>query len=204
MSTFSNQANSIDNFIRANDPDTNFGTLTIGYIGEDFVDTGEVNRLLIKWDLSTIPANAVVNSAILSLYVTADRSSNARTLRAYRVLRAWTEEGSTWNKYDGSNAWGTAGCGNTTTDREATDIGNTTQPASPNVGDEIAITLTASKVQEWISGVLTNNGLLLKVDTETDDSIQYAMHEHATAGYRPKLVIEYTVPAGGAFLFSMI
>lgn len=191
-SPFSDQGNSIDSYIQNTAPTTNYGTSILLLTGE----ASNINRFLIKWDLSSIPSNAIVSSAVLSIYVNSDYSNNARTLSAYRVLRVWTEAGVTWNKYDGSNDWGTAGCSNTTSDREATDIGNASVGANPVVGSEIAITLTASKVQEWISGSLTNNGLLLKVDTENADSMWYHSHEGTTANLRPKLVITYTLGGG--------
>jgi hypothetical protein len=118
------------------------------------------------------------------------------TTIAFREKRAWTESGATWNKYDGANAWGTAGSGNTTSDIEASDIGNVSVTDALPDGTEVKITLTPSKVQEWVSGVFANNGLLLKVDTEDSDAYLYASHENATANLRPKLVIEYTTPGG--------
>jgi len=146
-----------------------------------------------------IPTSAVVQSAILSIYVSADYSGATRTLRAYRTLRAWVEAQATWNIYSTGNNWGTAGCSNTTTDREATDIGNVSVIDTLTAGTEVQISLTPAKVQEWISGTLTNNGLLLKVDTESGDAYRYHSHEGATSNLRPKLVVTYTVP--GFLLF---
>lgn len=194
MTTFTDQGSSVDTFMSSAEATTNYGTTAVFAAGNDGVRS---QRTLIKWDLSSIPGNAIVSSATLSIFVAVDASNNARTLRAYRVLRAWTEDGATWNKYDGSSDWGTAGCANTSTDREATDIGTASIDASPPVGTEYQISLTASKVQEWISGALTNNGLLLQADTENADSIQYDSAESLTALEKPKLVITYEL---GAFL----
>lgn len=182
-----------DGDIYSAQPTTNRGT-------EGFLSTGgvggsvNVHRFVIQFDLSSIPANATIDSAVLSLYVQGDSSSNARTIRAYRLLKVWDEAVLTWIKATTTDDWGTAGAGNTTSDREATDIGTGTQPASPSVNDEVQITLTASKIQEWIDGTLTNKGLLIKVDTEDTDSIDYNSSDHATAGTRPKLVVNYTIP----------
>lgn len=174
-------------------PTTNRGADT--YISTGGVSGGvNIHRFVIQFDLSTIPTDATITSAILSLYVQGDSSSNERTIRAYRILRSWNESEVTWNKATTSDDWATAGCANTTTDREATDIGTGTQPASPSVNDEVQITLTASAVQEWIDGTLANRGMLIKVDTEDTDSIDYNSSDHATEGTRPKLVVTYTVP----------
>ena len=198
MALFSDQASAIDAYIQNTAATTNYGSSHLLLTGHDSTNT---NRFLIKWDLSSIPKNAKVISAVLSLYINADYSNNARTLSAYRCLRAWVEGEVTWNVYSTGNNWGTSGCANTTTDREARDIGSASVGPSPSVGSEIAITLTPSKVQEWISGTLTNNGLLMKVDTETSDSMWYHSQEGSTAELRPKLVITYIL--GGYFHMSV-
>ncbi len=184
-------------------PNTNRGS-------DNYVSTGgvagaaNVHRFVIQFDLSSIASSATINSAILSLYVQGDNSSNARTISAYRVIRSWTESEVTWDNATTGDTWATAGCGNTTTDREAAASGTGTQPASPSVGDEVQITLTAAKVQEWVSGAFANNGLLVKVDTEDTDSIDYNSSDHVTSNIRPKLVVDYTIPSSGTLTASEI
>ena len=164
--------------------------------------TSQLIRSLVHFDLSSIPSTATVTSAVLKIYDSGgDFSNNDTTGRAYRVRsRAWTESG-TWNNYDGTNAWGTAGCDNTSTDREATDIGNWSMPAAETAGYK-DVTLTTAKVQEWIDGTFANNGLLLKADKE--DS--YSMHRYQvrTAANPPKLEITYTLPSGAIFFGTNI
>lgn len=184
---------SIDNYGDSNSATANNGTAGFIAVGEDNTATATY-RSLVKWDLSSIPAGSTITATTLTLTVHTDRSDNARTLSVFRVLRAWTETGSTWNNWDTGQAWGTAMCANTTSDREATDIGTATQPANPAVDSTVAVTLTASKVQEWLDGVLTNNGILLQVATETDDGILYYSREEATATKRPTLDVTYTPP----------
>ncbi len=178
-----------DSEMYAAQPDTNRGSdnyLAVGGSGTN------AHRSVIQFDLSSIPANATINSAILSLFVQGDYSANARTIRAFRINRAWVEAEVTWNKATSSVSWTTAGCSNVSDDREGTDIGSASVGANPSVGDEIQITLDAAKVQEWVSGAFANNGLLLKVDTENSDEIDYNSSDHATANIRPKLVVTYT------------
>lgn len=180
----------LDTFMSSGNATTNYGSANYLSIGHDAAPAGlGVARTLIKFDLSGIPPNERVVSATLSLWVSLDNSSNARTISVYRVLRAWVEGQATWNVYSTGNNWGTAGCSNTSTDREAADIGTAAISASPGVGTEIQIALTPAKVQDWITGAVTNNGILLKVDTESGDEIQYDSSGSATAGERPKLVI---------------
>ena len=183
-----------DCYLQAASATTNFNNdFVIG--GQDTTDA-TVRRALLKFVLTDIPAGSTINSATLTLTVRIDRSANARTLSVYRVRRAWIETEATWNVYSTGNSWTTAGAADTTNDREGTDVGTVTQPASPAVGSTLSITLTASKIQEMLTGgIFTNNGFLLQVATESDDAILYDSTNVVTAADRPKLVVDYT-PGG--------
>ena len=69
------------------------------------------------------------------------------------------------------------------------------------VAGENDITLTASKVQEMYDGTITNNGLLLQMDTETDDMHRFNASEWSTSSERPVLSIEYHSPDSGGFYY---
>lgn len=181
----------VDNFLNSAAPTTNYGTGTTMNIGE-LNSSAQVARALIKFDLSSLPPTSVVATATLCMTIAGDYSDAARTMRVYRQLKAWTEAGATWNKYDGSNNWTTAG-GFDAADCEQTDIGSIALTQSES--GEKSISLTPSKVQEWISGALANNGMLIKMDGENNDAYSWHTSDSATANARPKLVIEYY--AGG-------
>ena len=69
-----------DLFIRSDSPGSNPDTdvtLRIGNISASSV----TYRTLIKFDLSSIPAGSLIDSATLSLFSNSDQSLNARTLR---------------------------------------------------------------------------------------------------------------------------
>jgi hypothetical protein len=181
----------LDTELRGSTATTNYSTAASIGIGE-FNGGTSVRRGLIKFDLSSIPAKSRIVTATLTLTMANpnDFSDNARTLSAYRQLRAWVLAQTTWNIYKTGSNWGTAG-GFGAADCEQTDIGNVAIGASEAVSSTHAIVLTPAKVQEWVSGALTNNGLLLKVDTETDDLYNYHSSDSLTAGARPKLVVVY-------------
>ena len=180
----------------------NWGVSTILYIGEQNNDV-YVYRTLIQFDLTTLPADATINSAILSLYLAADYSSNARTYRVYRVKDAWVEgtrdnvldnpaTGSTWNRRDLTTNWQVAGCSGAN-DREATDIGSIALTASEAVGwKDISLTPTTK------ANIDLGYGWLLKADTETNDMYIFASKDNANPSLWPKLTIDYTpaVPEG--------
>lgn len=202
MATITLQGTSVteDAYIEDANPTTNTGGATILVVGE--TDGGAaVFRSPLQFDFSSIPAGSTINSATLTLTLEAASSSyaaNNRAMKVYRLLRNWVEAEVTWNVFSSGNSWSTAGAANTTTDREATDIGSVTILTSAADESEVAITLTASKIQEMISGgVFTNNGFLLQNDTETNDRHDFHSSETATGSKAPKLVIDYTPPSTG-------
>lgn len=186
-------------------PTTNNSAATLVAIGESNAGSS-VWRGIVKPDLSSIPAGSTIIDATLNLVVQNDFSDNSRTMQAYRLSRAWVFNQATWNVYSTGNNWGTAGAANTSTDREATGVGSVSVAASPGTGATISLPITASKLQEMLSGgTFTNNGFLLKMDTETNDGMFYNATSNATSGNRPTFVVNYTLPtSGGAFLFNFI
>ena len=186
-----------DTYIRSSLATTNFGGSNVTNVG--YYSTPQINRGLIEFTLSSISGTATCDSASLYFYNAQndDAGVNA-TLEAYRCKRDWVENQATWNIYSTGNNWGTAGCDDTTNDREASNIGTATLTNGMAAGTEIVVSLTASAVQDWWDGGLTNEGLLLKNSAENVNNIFYlATSDHATTGYRPKLVVAYTEAAGG-------
>lgn len=187
----------IDTLIHGLAPTNNFGVFTSLIVGH----TGGVSakiRTLIKFDLSSLPGNAVISSATFSMYALVDASDNARTFRVFRQRRAWLEgtrsniddnpaTGATWVRYDLTNNWSSQG-GFGAADCEQTDIGNRdfTATEALNVFKDFPLTPTTK------TGLDLGNGWLVKADVESDDRYDFASSDHATAANRPKLVIVYT------------
>ncbi|MBA2704915.1 MAG: DNRLRE domain-containing protein [Blastocatellia bacterium] len=180
----------LDTMLYAGAATTNYGTLSVIAIGEPNDAVGAA-RGLYKFDLSSIPSGATISSATLSLYAETDRANNAGTYRVFRQKRAWVEAQASWNVYSTGNSWGAAG-GFDATDCEQTDIGSLSLTASETLNVFKDWTLTASAIQEMITGgTFTNNGFLIKTDAEADDAYNFTSSDGATAGNRPKLVIVY-------------
>lgn len=196
MPTLTVQSSGVnDTFLDYGAPTSNNGSAEQGIAGCMFGSPNHY-RLLLKFDISSIPAGAVITSATLSLWYGTLFGSNATgTIEVYRVKRAWVENQATWNIWSTGNNWSTAGCDDTTNDREASNIGTASTPASPTAGTQQDITLDNAKIQEMISGgSFTNNGFMLKQQSE---STWENGHEHYLTDYaadstkRPKLVIVY-------------
>lgn len=200
MAQFSDQGSGVDTWIRSTSADTNFSTGANGSVLQsgDF-GTSQVNRFLIKWDLSSVPTNAVVSGGTLSLWVNAEFSDNTRVVELFRVKRAWVESEATWNKFStAGGSWSTAGAGDTTNDREGTSVGSATVTSTQNPGDKIDIPLVAGALQDLVSGAFTNNGWLFKVQTEGGDNVVYkSSNDAGSATMRPQLVFDYTSASGG-------
>jgi hypothetical protein len=180
-----------DTTIRSDQPDTNYATtatLKVGTLG------GYAGHGLLQFDLSSIPQSAVVTGGTLSLWVAVDNATASGTLCVYRVKQNWTESGATWNSYDGTNPWNTAGA-YSVDDVEQTSIGCKTTTASQAVDSKIDITLSAPEIQEMLVGLWTNRGFLLRYVQEGDTNRYefYSSDEATKTTERPKLVVNYTV-----------
>ena len=182
----------VDTFLQSTSPATNFGTDGGLRVGESNDATNRYTRSLIKFDLSSIPANATITSATLSLWTSADFSDNDRTIRVYRLKTAFDESTATWNEASSGVSWQTAGASGAN-DREATDIGAVMILANEPLNTEKQITLAPNKVQEWVSGTFANNGFIIVADTELNDRFNYKSSDAGASAQRPKLVVQYTV-----------
>ena len=193
MSEIATLTPTLDAYMKQEAPDTAASGLLP--IGEDNT-FAELFRSAMVFDLSSIPAGSTVSTAVLTMTLSAAgsfRSSNNRIMRAYRLRRGFTS-GMTWNKYDGTNLWSTAGASNTTTDREATDVGSLTTDTTWLIDTAHNFNLTASAVEDWINGDFTNNGILLQMDTESSDRYHWYNRGAVTEADRPTLVVTYELP----------
>lgn len=185
-----------DTLISMTSPDANYGAFGSWRFGANAAGT---RRGLIQFDLSGLPADAVISSVTLEVVVALDLSDNARTVRIYRQKRAWvkgtgvgtaTNDGATWNNYSyvsGAQAWQTAG-GFGANDCEQSDIGTCSFSASESVGTVKTFALTPTTKAALDLGF----GWLVMSDTEVLDLYGVYSSADATLSNRPKLTIVYT------------
>ncbi len=182
-------------------PLRNYGVQTYFYIGE-FSISADTIRTLMQFDFSAIPANATVISATLSIYLFQDVATEGDTYRVYRLLKEWDEGNGlggashtgdvTWNNRKTGVAW-TASGGFDAADCEQNDIGSLVVGAAEPLNNWLDFTLTPAKVEDWIDGTLTNNGMLFKSDNENNDAYGFRSSQYgADPSLQPKLFIEYT------------
>lgn len=85
-----------DTTISQHQPDANFGAeITVNADGDAPNGSGHANWALLRWDLSSIPRGARIQSAKLTVHVT--NTSGGQVYRLYPVPQAWDEVSVTWN-----------------------------------------------------------------------------------------------------------
>lgn len=185
---------SYDTVMQSGTASTNYSTNAAIPIGEPDSTTGNVRRVLIKFNdlsnLASIIDQYDIVSAKLFLRIFADNSSNARTLRFWRLLRDWDLATSTWNNYSTGNAWGTGGAGNNTTDYDGSaEVGSVSMAASEPLNTIKSITLDPDIIRGMIDGTYNNYGFLGKMDSESNDDYNFYSGNAATPSNAPILYL---------------
>jgi len=178
-----------DTHINSAYPNNNYGTSITANVGR--VSGTTLYRFLLKFDLSSLPDSAILNSSILTLYQ--QYADIPNTIEIFRSKRAWVESQATWNVYATGNSWQEAG-GFGADDCDTTVIGSRafTEPDSSGYLDFVLTPTTKADLD-------FGNGWLLKAADEvwTYTYCLFYTSNGSTAAYRPKLVIEYTEGGGG-------
>lgn len=159
----------VDAELRAASPTSNYGSLPSATIG---IYSGAQRQALVRWDLSSVPSNAIVSSATAT--ITNNISSGASTVIAYATGAAWPESTVTWTS-------ASAPIGGTALASAANSgIGGTT-PSS--------FTLDLTTVaQGWVTTPASNNGVALDSGVVANNLVT---SEGGTVAIRPKLVLCY-------------
>lgn len=167
-----NATDGVDTYNYGSGVTTNFGTSTV-------IDTKYNRNIFLLFSLASIPVGATSTSATLTLQCVSGEAG-ATTVSAYDITQtAWTESGLTWNTYDGSNNWGTAGG----------DFGSTVR-GSFSLPDNTLATYNVSLTASWVQSFFAGN---IHIALRTPDGRKdFASSDHTTEAYRPKLVVEYT------------
>jgi hypothetical protein len=168
---------------------TNFGTSTM-MNAQRIVGTTQMYPLF-SFDCTSIPTDATLSSAVLTLITATTGGANAFTIHNVLAANAsWGELTATWNVRDGSNNWaGSAGCSAAATDYGAVAIGSATNSASSGVA--VPVTLTTATVQGWVTNPATNYGMTLRT---VSTSAMYWGSSDGAAATRPKLTLIYSLP----------
>ncbi|MCE7973100.1 MAG: hypothetical protein DYG92_02060 [Leptolyngbya sp. PLA1] len=187
------------------------GSLSNGqgaYVFSGRTSQGLIRRALLQFDLSLIPAGSTITSATLTLH--SEQAQGSATYTLHRLLATWGE--------GTSDAGSPGGSGTAATTGDATWLHRFHATSTwTSAGGDFVAAASASKivsgagtfswtgagliqdVQAWLDGGAINAGwALLGNEANAGLAVRFGSSEHASAGMRPELTIEYTpVPAPG-------
>lgn len=159
-----------DTDINGYSPTVNHGTWGAIIAGNSGPGANVVNRDLIRFDLSSIPTNAIVLSATLRLAFTGNNTAMSTTLSLYQLNSSWTESGVTWNTRDGSTAWSTPGLA-AGVDYDATPSSSLTSMflGSNTARSDFSFTGLVADVQAWVNNPSANYGWFMVNSNEVNN-----------------------------------
>jgi len=156
----------------------------------DFTRIDDIYSVLIRFDLSYLPAGMVVQDATLHLYALQRSLRDRIRVSAYELLRPWDETQATWNRPQAGQWWAEPGANGEGSDRAArrTDI-----ELMEDLNTWFGFHLTPL-VQGWLDDPGSNHGVVLRDISVKNLTYSFASSEHSQVGIRPKLMITYTMP----------
>jgi len=154
------------------------------------------NAILMNWDLSALPAGAVIQSATLSLYMSESGGDALYEMPVSGIINKMPVIAkSNGTTYDGTNAWTASSVPNNSIPLAQSDIA--TAVDAPLVDKIIGYKNwnVTSLVKGWVATAANNKGLLLNSSSKasSDSNRVFASSEAADASQRPKLVVLYTL-----------
>lgn len=141
---------------------------------------------LLKFPLTSIPAEATINSANIVFtpdpdveiaHPIFDSSPEPQPLTLWRVTSSWSENSVHWNNMP------------------SVDSGSTykKQISAPGTTESISFDAT-QLLQDWLDGDIANEGVRLGHEsTSPGAGYFYATSDHGTSSRRPKLTVDYSV-----------
>ena len=162
-----------DAFVRSWQPDTNFGSDNSIGLTYSEIDTAEEEAAIIRFDLSGLPAGAVIDSASMDLYLTSASGTSSKNILVYTVTSSWSETGVTYNNFP------------------------TIQPNFPLYATVNSTTgqykswLITSYAQYWQANPSQNYGVMLRRSTSETDFFDRIFESREANNHKPRLVITY-------------
>jgi hypothetical protein len=178
-----------DSYVSSNDPDTNYWTLPYMNIGKiplismganraNYIYVYDYFRAYLQFNLSSLPAGAVIVNAELKLYQFNNSGTEDFMISLYQVTESWVESTITWN------------------DRpDYISSPESTITATAGATTWLSWDITGL-VQGWLDENISNYGMMLKDTDESSPNVSgcYSSEFISEPTLRPKLEITYYVP----------
>lgn len=177
-----------------NSRNDNFGASDLMAVGGRWWDT--YFRAFIRFDLSSIPPDATIDSAGQRLYhaLNAVEATNVNRIGLYAVLKDWDEREVTWNRCARALPWTTPGADAIGRDREDVLLARRSFTSATPVNRYYDFDVTAA-IQDYVDGIKPNHGFIL-IGKETPATNRYfnAFSTKESASNRPFLRVTYRIP----------
>ena len=186
-------------------PNNNLGQTTLAVGSVAATGQGQRGRGLLRFDVSGIPTNAVIDSATLTFTVLqAPFGAVPSSFRVHRFLKPWVEGvgignngaaalagETTWiSQFHGTTLWSPAGSGlgsdYTSSPSGSVDIDDLTAYAIQDSG-------IAADVQAWVSGTAANHGWIMISSGEGTQRTARRVGSRESGAAAPSLAVQYTV-----------
>jgi hypothetical protein len=186
-------------------PDNNLGRSSLAVGSVAAAGAGARGRALLRFDLSAVPSNAVIESASLRFTVIQGPFGGvASAFGVHRFLKPWAEGAgagnqgalaqngeTTWrSQFHGSSLWSQPGS-TSGTDYVASSSGSVEVNAVATYA--ISDPGIAADIQAWVSGAATNHGWIMISDGEGTQTTARRLASRESLGGAPSLEIQYTV-----------
>ncbi len=158
---------------------------------------GGARSVLLNFDLSAIPNQALIHSATLGLYSYDITYGDEGNVQCYRLTTAWDQSQANWRQADKKHKWNKRGGGQID---QATDYGFgpngiIAKQQVKDGGQWLRFPVT-SVIQDWMAGKYPNYGWLIKGDCKENCGMYYHSSEYRQQPeLRPMLEIKYDLTA---------
>jgi len=154
------------------------------------------NAIMMKWDVSALPANAQIQSATLSLYMTGSGGDGLYDIPVYEIInKSPVIANCNGYSHDGTNQWSPSSLPYNSIPLAQSDIA--TAVDAPQIDTTLGYknwNVTAI-INDWLANPANNRGLLLNAskNASSDSNRVFASSEATDSSQRPRLVVTYTL-----------
>lgn len=194
-----------DTHIRNGDTSFNGGSNNTALMGRHGAGTILVTRTLMRFDLSSLPSEAVIRSAQIRVYNDWDDSAVGKTdvIRLHRILADWDESEATWADRLTGTAWTSGGlqAGSDYAAEASDSVYALYARPTYSYAD------VTDDVVDMHAGNVTNHGWIAICQEESTANrlVRFRTKEETNpllTDRIPRLIVRYTIPRGTVIFFE--